>query len=96
MPVIIPNGYEEQWTEQVTDSSKLKRLLPIMMGWPSDGWIVEDVKVKNCSNEFVLNEILMILRLENPFITGNDIQKNLETFCKLIVKFRTGFQAATL
>ena len=46
MPVIVPNGYEEQWTEQVKDTDELKRLFPIMMGWSSDGWLVEDVKKK--------------------------------------------------
>ena len=46
MPVVVPNGYEEQWTEQVKDADDLKGLLPIMMGWSPDGWIVEDVKKK--------------------------------------------------
>ena len=46
MPVIVPSGLEEQWTEQVKDSYELKRLLPIMMGWLSDGWIVEEIKKK--------------------------------------------------
>ena len=46
MPVVVPNGYEEQWTEQVKDTKELKELLPIMMGWSSDGWIVEEVNKK--------------------------------------------------
>ena len=46
MPVIVPNGYEEEWTEQVKDADKLKVLLPIMMGWSPDGWLIEDVKQK--------------------------------------------------
>ena len=46
MPVIVPNGYEEQWTEQVKDADELKGLLPIMMGWSPDGWVVEDLKKK--------------------------------------------------
>ena len=46
MPVIVPRGLEEQWTEQVKDSYELKRLHPIMMGWLSDGWIVEEIKKK--------------------------------------------------
>jgi len=41
MPVVVPNGCEEQWTEQVKDTDELKGLLPIMMGWSPDGWIVE-------------------------------------------------------
>ena len=46
MPVIVPNGYEEQWTEQVKDADELKGLFAIMMSWSSDGWLVEDVKKK--------------------------------------------------
>jgi len=44
MPVIVPNGYEEEWTDQVKDAEELKDLLPIMMGWSHDGWLVEDIK----------------------------------------------------
>ena len=43
MPVIVPDGYEEQWTEQVKDITELKGLFPIMMGWSPDGWVVEEV-----------------------------------------------------
>ena len=46
MPVIVPNGYEEQWTEQVKDADELKGLFSIMMSWSSYGWLVEDVKKK--------------------------------------------------
>ena len=46
MPVVVPNGYEEQWTEQIKDTYELKRLFAIMMSWSSDGWLVEDVKKK--------------------------------------------------
>ena len=41
MPVVVPNGLEEQWTEQVKDTFELNGLLPIMMGWPPAGWLVE-------------------------------------------------------
>ena len=37
MPVVVPNGYEEQWTKQVKDADELKGLLPIMLGWSSNG-----------------------------------------------------------
>ena len=47
MPVIVPEGYEEQWTEQVKDADELKGLLPIMMGWSPDGLVVEVVTKKN-------------------------------------------------
>ena len=46
MPVVVPDGYEEQWTEQVKDADELKGLLPIMMGWSPDGWVLEDLKKK--------------------------------------------------
>ena len=46
MPVIVPYGYEQQWTEQVKDTDELEGLLPIMMGWSPDGWLVEDLKKK--------------------------------------------------
>ena len=44
MPVIIPNGFEEEWTEQVKDANELKDLRPILLGWSSDGWLAEDIK----------------------------------------------------
>ena len=46
MPVVVPNGYEEEWTEQVKDADELKGLLAILMGWSPDGWIVEDINKK--------------------------------------------------
>ena len=46
MPVIVPNGYEEQWTEQVKDADELRGLFAIMMSWSPDGWLVEDVNKK--------------------------------------------------
>ncbi len=46
MPVIVPNGYEEQWTEQVKNSDELKRLLTIVMACSTDGWLVENQKKK--------------------------------------------------
>ncbi len=47
MPVVVPNGYEELWTAQVKDSDELKRLVPIMMNWSTDGWLVEKVNKKS-------------------------------------------------
>ena len=46
MPVIVPEGDEKKWTEQVKDSANLKALCPIMMGWSPYGWVVEDLKKK--------------------------------------------------
>ena len=48
MPVVVPDGYEGKWTEQIKDFYELKNLLPITKGWSSDGWIVEDVNKKYC------------------------------------------------
>ncbi len=41
MPVIIPDGIEEQWTENIKDSDELRGLIPIMMTWSPEDWIVE-------------------------------------------------------
>ena len=47
MPVIVPDGYEEDWTEQVKDADELRGLLPILMGWSPDGWLLEEVNKKS-------------------------------------------------
>ena len=47
MPVVIPEKYEEQWIEQVKNIYELKGLLPIMMGWSPDGWLIEKVNKNN-------------------------------------------------
>ena len=54
MPVVIPEKYEEQWTEQVKDIDELKGLLPIMMGWSPDGWMAEEVVKDFKSNALIL------------------------------------------
>ena len=46
MPIIVPNGYEEHWTEQVKDSEELKNLLLIMMSWSPEGWVSEEDNIK--------------------------------------------------
>ena len=43
MPVIVPNGYEKKWTEQVKDKEDLKSLLPLMMDWSANGWVLENI-----------------------------------------------------
>ena len=43
MPVIIPEGIEEQWTENVKDNDELKGLFPIMMGWSPEDWLIEEI-----------------------------------------------------
>ena len=46
MPVVVPNGYEKQWTEKVKDLDELKSLFPIKMGWKSKGWVLEEINKK--------------------------------------------------
>ena len=53
MPVVVPDGYEEQWTEQVKDADELKDLLPIKMGWSPNEWLVEEVN-KNPTDQLSL------------------------------------------
>ena len=47
MPVVVPNGYEEQWTEQFKNAAELKGLIPNMMGWSTSGWITEKINKKS-------------------------------------------------
>ena len=47
MPVIVPNEYEEQWTAQFKNGDELKGLIPIMMGWPSSEWTIEQFNIKH-------------------------------------------------
>ena len=46
MPVVVPNGYEEEWTEQLKETDKLKDLSSIFLGWSHEGWICEKVNDK--------------------------------------------------
>ena len=46
MPVVVPNGYEEKWTEEGKDSYELKNLIPIIKGWSPNGWVSEEVNKK--------------------------------------------------
>ena len=41
MPCVIPNGFEEQWTENFKDTDELNGLLPMIKGWSPDDWLVE-------------------------------------------------------
>ena len=44
MPVVVPNGYEEKWTEQVKDSNELKDLAQKMVNWSPEGWVSEKIQ----------------------------------------------------
>ena len=46
MPVVVPNGYEKRWTEQVKDSHELTALAPIILSWSPEGWLSEQVDKK--------------------------------------------------
>ena len=43
MPVVVPNGFEEKWTEQVKDPYELKGLASIMLSWSPEGWVSEEL-----------------------------------------------------
>ena len=47
MPVIVSNGFEEEWVKQVKDLEELNGLFHILMGWSSKDWIVEELNKKN-------------------------------------------------
>ena len=44
MPVIIPNGLEEEWIEPVKDGLELKALEPILNGWSAVEWMAEPIE----------------------------------------------------
>ena len=46
MPVVLPNRYEAQSTEQVKDPNELRALLLIMKCWSSEGWVLERINKK--------------------------------------------------
>ena len=46
MPVIVPIGYEEEWTEQVKNLEKLKGLLRMAADWSPVGWVSEGISKK--------------------------------------------------
>tara|TARA_Y100000766_G_C18895704_1_gene600802 strand:+ start:671 stop:1315 length:645 start_codon:yes stop_codon:yes gene_type:complete len=46
MPVIIPNGYEKEWTEQVKNITELNALMGIIKDWSAEGWISEEINKK--------------------------------------------------
>ena len=43
MPVIIPNGLEDEWIAPVKDLAELRALEPILSGWISDEWVAESL-----------------------------------------------------
>ena len=43
MPVIIPNGLEDEWIAPVKDLAELRALEPMLGGWISDEWVAESL-----------------------------------------------------
>tara|TARA_B100000900_G_C20440059_1_gene658645 strand:- start:174 stop:815 length:642 start_codon:yes stop_codon:yes gene_type:complete len=43
MPVIVPEGMEEKWTENVKNSEEIKSLMPILHCWSANEWIAEEL-----------------------------------------------------
>ncbi len=43
MPVIIPNGLEEDWIAPVKDALELKSLQPLLKGWNPKDWVARPV-----------------------------------------------------
>jgi len=41
MPVIIPNGLEDEWIAPVKDLAELRAFAPMLVGWISDEWVTE-------------------------------------------------------
>ena len=46
MPVVVPDGYEEEWTEHVKNADELKGLIAMMMGWSKSSWTIEEINEK--------------------------------------------------
>ena len=43
MPVIVPNGLEEEWIASVKDAAELKALEPMLEGWNPVEWKTEPI-----------------------------------------------------
>ena len=41
MPCVIPNGFEQQWTENFKNADELKGLLSLINGWSPEDWLLE-------------------------------------------------------
>ena len=47
MPVIIPNGLEEEWISAVKNAQDLKALNPLMTKWVPEEWTAEPINKSN-------------------------------------------------
>ena len=45
MPVIIPNGLEEDWIAAVKDIDELKELEAMLLGWDPNEWVAKSIDV---------------------------------------------------
>ena len=46
MPVVVPDGYEEEWTEHVKNPDELKGLNAMIMGRSKAIWTIEEINEK--------------------------------------------------
>ena len=54
MPVIIPNGLEEEWISSIKSSTELNAIKPLMNKWSPEGWKFEPIKKpKNIQMSFL-------------------------------------------
>ena len=49
MPVIIPNGLEEEWIAPVKNHAELMALTPLLIGWSSTEWFAEPINKERTS-----------------------------------------------
>ncbi len=42
MPCVIPNGFEEKWTDNFKNPDELIELIPLMKAWSPEDWLVEE------------------------------------------------------
>ena len=42
MPCVIPNGFEEKWTDNFKNPDELIELIPLMNAWSPEDWLVEE------------------------------------------------------
>ena len=47
MPVVIPNGLEEEWISSVKNAQDLKALKPLMTKWDPEEWTAEPINKPN-------------------------------------------------
>ena len=54
MPVIIPNGLEEEWISSVKSSKELEALKPLMKKWDQEEWQAKPLNQKGYNQLSIL------------------------------------------